>query len=245
MTKIEAITKVMEDNGGTASLQMIYQEIGKYYPSIKSSSEWEAGIRGVLYREVQNKRRFKKIGLSIYALDSYTEKDKPIPNDCIRMHSYIEGICIELGNYNEYLTYTADPSAHYRDNIVLKDIATLPIIPDFTYPQIIKEARRIDVLWFNKRGLKFPKYVFEVVDSINTMNGAFNRSIQLSNFLTHFTIVAPEQHREKFRQTIDLEVYQHRRDRFSFINYDEITELYESTVKKSQLEKRIFKNFGI
>lgn len=35
MTKVEAIEKVMMDNGGTASLEIIYNNICKYYPTAK------------------------------------------------------------------------------------------------------------------------------------------------------------------------------------------------------------------
>lgn len=101
MTKVDAIAKVMEDNGGTASLDIIYDNITKYYPSAKDSKEWEAGLRGVLYREVRSNRRFKKIGLSIYALLDYQEEQKPKDSDKVRMHSYIEGVCLELGNFND------------------------------------------------------------------------------------------------------------------------------------------------
>ena len=191
MTKVEAIEKVMKDNGGAASLDIIYNNICKYYPTAKNSKEWEAGIRGVLYREIRNNRRFKKIGLSIYAISDYKEEQRPKLNDKIRMHSYIEGICLELGNFNDYLTYTADPSATYRDNLRLCDFATIHDMPDFSYDGIINEAKRIDVIWFNKKGYAFPKRVFEVVDSVGTLNGAFNRSLQLKNFSTDFVIVAP------------------------------------------------------
>lgn len=240
MTKVEAIEKVMKDNGGTASLDIIYNNICKYYPTAKDSKEWEAGIRGVLYREIRNNRRFKKIGLSIYAISDYQEEQKPKQSDKIRMHSYIEGICLELGNFNDYLTYTADPSAAYRDNLRLCDFATMHEIPDFSYDGIINEAKRIDVIWFNKKGYSFPKRVFEVVDSIGTLNGAFNRSLQLKNFITDFVIVAPEKHREKFNQTIDLEIYLPQKERFSFVNYDDIMELYETTARKNKIETILF-----
>lgn len=241
MTKVEAIEKVMEDNGGTASLELIYDNICKYYPSAKDSEKWDAGIRGVLYREIRNKKHFKKIGLSIYALSDYKEESKPHSSDKIRMHSYIEGICIELGNFNGFDTFTADPSAFYRDKLQLKNFITLNELPQFSYPQILHEAKRIDVVWFNKKGLAFPQKVFEVVDSINTLNGAFNRSLQLRNFRTKFYIVAPEKHREKYNQTIELETYQENNERFHFINYDEIIELYESTAKVNKLESKLFK----
>lgn len=240
MTKVEAIEKVMEDNGGTASLDIIYKNITKYYPTAKDSREWEAGLRGVLYREIRNNRRFKKIGLSIYALADYQEEKKPDSNDTIRMHSYIEGICLELGNFNGYLTYTADPSATYRDNLRLSDFATIQDLPVFSYDGIIHEAKRIDVIWFNKTGYAFPKRVFEVVDSIGTLNGAFNRSLQLQNFITEFYIVAPERHHEKYLQTLDLEIYRPQKSRFNFVNYDNILELYEATAKKNQIESKLF-----
>lgn len=240
MTKVEAIEKVMKDNGGAASLDIIYNNICKYYPTAKNSKEWEAGIRGVLYREIRNNRRFKKIGLSIYAISNYKEEQRPKLNDKIRMHSYIEGICLELGNFNGYLTYTADPSATYRDNLRLCDFATIHDMPDFSYDGIINEAKRIDVIWFNKKGYAFPKRVFEVVDSVGTLNGAFNRSLQLKNFITDFVIVAPEKHHDKFNQTIDMEIYLPQKERFFFVNYDDIMELYETTARKNKIETKLF-----
>lgn len=206
----------------------------------QNSKEWEAGIRGVLYREIKNNRRFKKIGLSIYAISDYQEEQRPKQSDKIRMHSYIEGICLELGNFNGFLTYTADASAMYRDNLRLCDFATIHKIPDFSYEGIINEAKRIDVIWFNKKGYAFPKRVFEVVDSIGTLNSAFNRSLQLKNFITDFYIVAPERHHDKFRQTIDMEIYLPQKERFRFMNYDDIMELYETTAKKNKIEAKLF-----
>ncbi|MBP3708980.1 MAG: hypothetical protein J6I73_01015 [Treponema sp.] len=241
MTKVEAIAKVMEDNGGSASLNVIYENICKYYPNAKNSNRWDAGIRGVLYRELKDGKLFKKIGLSIYALADYKEEAQPDLKDYVRMHSYIEGICVELGNFNNYNTYTADPSAIYRDKLKLKDFTTVSELPEFSYKQILQEVKRIDVIWLNKAGLMFPQRVFEVVDSINTLNGAFTRSLQLKNFRTQFYIVAPEKHREKYNQTIELEIYQNAKERFSFINYEELIELYKSTALAKKIENKIFK----
>jgi hypothetical protein len=240
MTKVEAIQKVMEDNHGTASLEIIYDNIEKYYPAAKNSHEWEAGIRGVLYREIRNNKRFKKIGLSIYALKDYVEEAKPKNDDTVRMHSYIEGICIEIGNFKNFQTYTADPSALYRDNLNLLNIASMNEVPVFSYNEIVQEAKRMDVIWFNPKGLSFPQKVFEVVDSIGTLNGAFNRCLQLKNFRTEFFIVAPEQHRNKFNQTMNLESYRESNERFKFINYDEIIELYENASRVNRIESKIF-----
>lgn len=241
MTKLDAIERVMLDNGGTASWNIIYENITKYYPSAKSSAKWKEGIRETLLRELPNSSRFKKIGLGIYAVADYQEEAKPTNNDRVRMHSFIEGICLELGNFNKYKTYTADPSATYRDNLHLSDFASVQSLPDFSYSEIVHEAKNIDVIWLNEKGLAFPKKVFEVVDSLGTLSGAFNRSLQLQNFMTDFYIVAPQKHHEKYLQTINLEIYQAQKDRFNFINYDDIMELYESTLRKSKLETKLFR----
>jgi hypothetical protein len=237
MTKVEAIAAVMKANGGTASLKNIYDNIEQYYPTAKSSNEWEAGLRGVLYRDLG--KRFKRIGLSLYGLIDYQEEEKP-KNDNVRIHSYMEGICLELGNFKDYETYTADPSALYRDNLHLRDIATINDFPSFTYNDILQEAKRIDVVWFNKGNLLFPQSVFEVVDSLGTLTGAFNRSLQLDNFRTEFYVVAPEEHHKKFEQTINLAPYNKRKDRFKFINYDTIEQLYIHTAETQKIENGFF-----
>ena len=68
MTKVEAIKKVIEQNGGQATWAEIYQKIGCYCKGAKASKEWQAGIRGVLYREIRNDRTFKKINDATFAL---------------------------------------------------------------------------------------------------------------------------------------------------------------------------------
>ena len=61
VTKVEAIKKVLEDFGGKATWQQIYDNIEKYYPAAKASKAWKEGIRGVLYREIKRGRNFKRI----------------------------------------------------------------------------------------------------------------------------------------------------------------------------------------
>lgn len=73
MTKVEAIIKVMQDNGGLANWTILYNETEKYYPNIKRAETWQFGIRGVLYREVKNQKNFKKIDDGLYALIDFDE----------------------------------------------------------------------------------------------------------------------------------------------------------------------------
>lgn len=60
ITKVQAIEKVIELCGGSATWDDIYTKTEIFYPDIKSSREWKAGIRGVLYRELRNNKSFER-----------------------------------------------------------------------------------------------------------------------------------------------------------------------------------------
>jgi len=238
VTKVEAIKKVMEDNGGTATWDIIYSNIEKYYPAARASAEWQAGLRGVLYREIKDRRNFKKIGFGIFALKEYEEEqEEQLKTDKIRMHSFIEGICLELGNFENFDTYTPDPTVIFKDNIYLKDLRTIDNIPIFTYNEIVNSVKRIDVLWFNKKGYKYPKRAFEVVDSIGTLGEALNRTFQLAEFNLNFYIVGAEKDRARFDDKITREPYVRIKDRFIYKNYNEVIDFYN---KKLEIEKMSF-----
>jgi hypothetical protein len=177
MTKVEAIKNIMQNNGGIASWKLIYDNIEKNYPTIKSSSEWEAGIRGVLYRELKFQKTFKKIGFGVFALIDYQEEKQleEIKKDKIKMHSYMEAIMVEIGNYENFSTYCADNSAKYQQNVTIGELTTIDEFPNFTYSEIVQIAKRIDVIWFSQKGYKFPRRLIEVADSIGTLeNSLFN-----------------------------------------------------------------------
>jgi hypothetical protein len=240
VTKVKAIKKVLEKFGGVATWEQIYDNIEKYYPTAKASKEWKAGIRGVLYREIKNNRNFKKAGFGIYALKEYKEEPKPKASEK-RMHSYIEGICLEIGNFEGFLTYTPDKSAIFKDHIHLNQIATLPEIPTFTYPEIVDVVKRIDTIWFNKNRFKYPQSVFEVVDSIGTLSEALNRCLQLIHFNLNFNIVGHSKHKSKFEDKISREPYIRFRDKFDYKDYNTVSEFYDASVKMNEVKKGFFK----
>ncbi|MBC8196397.1 MAG: HNH endonuclease [Candidatus Marinimicrobia bacterium] len=71
MTKVEAIIKVLEENNGIANWNILYNNIEKFYPKIKNPKDWKAGVRGVLYRELDKK--FKMIDEGLISLIDYDE----------------------------------------------------------------------------------------------------------------------------------------------------------------------------
>jgi hypothetical protein len=227
----------MEDNGGTATWGIIYDNIKKYYPCVTNSREWKAGIRGVLYREIREGRLFKKIGLGIFALSDYKEQLEKIPETNVaRMHSFIQGVCLELGNFEDFDTFTADPSALFKDNIYLGNLSTLKELPQFTYEKIVNICKRIDVVWLNKAGYQYPKRAFEVVHSIGTLGDALNRTFQLSEFNLKFYIVGRKEHKQKFDETIVRQPYVLIRDRYEYKNYEEIVEFYRKRLEIEEMQ---------
>jgi hypothetical protein len=75
ITKVQALVKLMKDNGGQANWTTIYQKIGTYYPDLnhkegeKLTEIAKAGIRGVLYRDCDRGRNiFTKAGDATFAL---------------------------------------------------------------------------------------------------------------------------------------------------------------------------------
>jgi hypothetical protein len=244
VTKVEAIKRVLEEFNGVATWEQIYNNIEKYYPSAKASKAWKEGLRGVLYREIKKGKNFKRIGLGIYALKDYEEEPKPTIKQTQRIHSYIEGICLEIGKFKGFDVYTPDKTALFKDRIFLGDIATLKDMPPFTYQKIIEEVRRIDVIWFNKKeeGFQFPQRAFEIVNSPKTLTYALNRCLLLFNFQTKFMIIGPEEFKHKFLDAINKPPYLQFKSRFDYKDYDLVIQMYESSIRHNEIEEKFFKS---
>ena len=104
LTKVQAIKKVMEDNDGIATWEIIYNEIEKYYPAAKAAAEWQAGIRGVLYREIKNHQNFKKIDDSTYSLADYDESKLVLsPKDIVTTKDILTAIRIGQNEFRNKL----------------------------------------------------------------------------------------------------------------------------------------------
>lgn len=236
-TKASALISLLGDNGGAASWNDIYDNIERYYPNIKAPKDWEAALRGVLYREVKNGRYFKRISAGVFALADYQEQEavKSIRKDKVRMHSYIEGLLVEAGNHENYDTYCYDKNAVFQANVRVGQLASVDDFPEFTYPELIQVARRIDVVWFNKRGYKFPQRAIEVVDSIGTLDQALNRMYQLREFQTNFLIAAPERFSDRINRKLRQAPYSDDRDRFEVRHYDDVIAYHQSILEVDRL----------
>lgn len=227
MTQIEAVRKVMEENGGYATLNYLYTHVLKV-PGVKWKTKTPyASIR----RIVQNERYFFKIKPGLWALKSYKDK---LPKEVLSLmeisknpkkeeninHSYYQGVLVEWGNILGFETYVPpqDKNKKYLEK-PLKELAKLKEVYNFTYEEKIRIIKTIDVIWFNSR--KFPEYVFEVEHTTDFQNSLI-KFFELQDFSVKMNIVAPREREEEFKDKISRDAFDSIKKRITFIGYDNL-----------------------
>lgn len=240
MKQYEAVIKVMEENGGFATLKYLNDNVLKV-PGVKWKTKTPfASIR----RIVQDTRFFFKIKPGLWALK--THKDK-LPHNILEIieesktpfekeqrytHYYYQGILAEIGTLHNYQVYipAQDRNKPYL-NKQLKDVTTMEKLPPFTYDRIIKVIRGIDVIWMNERG--FPNAVFEVEHSTDFRN-SINKFHELVDFYTAMVIVSHKRRVSQFNSVLDLSVYKNLKNRIKFCDYEHIENYYSNPFQFKQ-----------
>lgn len=174
MQQHEAVIKVMEENGGYATLGFLNQNVLKV-----KDCEWKtktpfASIR----RIVQDERFFFKIKPGLWALRSHKDRLPPeiSPTNTVPKleqeifnHSYYQGLLVEIGNLKKYETFV--PSQDKNKKFLGKTLGQISSQMDFYqfgYDHITRKAKTVDVSWFNAR--KMPSVLFEVEHSTDIQN---------------------------------------------------------------------------
>ena len=227
MKQHEAVIKIMEENGGYATLGFLYQHVLKV-PDV----EWKtktpfASIR----RIVQDERFFFKIKPGLWALNIWRDRlpvemlpdIKPSPAHMDFSHSYYQGLLVEIGNIQNFQTFVPaqDKNRLFLGQKKLGGLASLQNIYLFCYPEIVDRAKTIDVIWFNER--KLPAKVFEVEHSTD-MKNSLVKFIELQDFRTRKVIVADETRKTQFHETIALNAFQSIQGDVQFLSYRQLSE---------------------
>lgn len=204
-------------------------------------------LRGVLYRDVKN-GRFKKVGLGVYALNNYKDKSSAYSSALRKtpaekylgqvkdVHSVVEGMLLEIGNFLEYKTYTSDANKNF-DNKNLKDLCEIHTIPDFTYKELKDIISKSDVIWFTKSKLPFPKFIYEV-ESTTDFTKSMLKMYQMIDFETKFVLVAPSKKKDIFDSRLQREPFTPVKNKFSFKSFEEVAKLYFSSVEHYELKEK-------
>lgn len=234
MKQYEAVIKVMEENGGFATLGHLYQNVLKI-----KNCEWKtktpfASIR----RIVQDDRFFFKIKPGLWALKSFKDKlpFDVFPQDEINKiekdefdHSYYQGLLVEIGNLRKFETFVPyqDKNKKYLGKN-LGDVTSIKKFYEFSYDYIIKKAQTIDVSWFNMR--KMPVYFFEIEYSTNIQNSLLKFS-ELQDFNSKFFIIADGIRKKEFEGKVSLSAFSQIKERVRFMDYKSLSEWHSSEYK--------------
>lgn len=242
MKQHEAVIKVMEENGGLATLGFLNQHVLKV-----PNCEWRtktpfASIR----RIVQDERFFFKIKPGLWALKSHKDeisKKYPIGSKNIEetnefSHSYYQGLLVEIGNIKKYKTYIPNQDKNKKFlNKTLSEIRTVENMFNFSYDEIVRKARNVDVIWFNNRNL--PNYMFEIEHTTNIRNSLF-KFCELRDFYINFYIVSDNNRKREYMEKISSDIFNDIKNRTKFLDYEKLSDWHTKSFEIYSLEKKIF-----
>jgi hypothetical protein len=243
ITQTQQVIDVMKEKGGYATLLDLYREVLQVRNAQWKTKTPDATIR----RIVQDQRHFFKIRPGLWALNEYKDKlpsnvinliDNGKSNDEseIDLHTFNQGLLIDSGNILGFNTYVPaqDKNRKFLDK-TLKDMASLSVLPEFTYSSILNRIKSIDVIWLESdTGTPFPNRVFEVENTTN-FTKSLNKFHELKNFDTEMIIVAPEYKEELFDETINWNIYRNLKSRIKFWSYDKLEKIHSNCLNQKQL----------
>jgi len=242
MKQYEAVIKVMEENGGFATLGYLYHEVLKV-PGV----EWKtktpfASIR----RIVQDGRFFFKIKPGLWALLSHKNKLPPdiLPLDIVSHeekelynHSYYQGLLLEIGKLKNYKVFVPNQDKNKQFlGKTLGDLASKEDFYKFGYDNMVRKAKSIDVSWFNIR--KMPSAFFEVEHSTNIQNSLL-KFVELQDYNVNFFIVADKIRKTEYSDKVSLNAFISIKSRVKFIDYENVSEWHARTYELSTIENNL------
>lgn len=196
----------------------------------------EASVR----RIVQENPAFFRIEPGLWALEELREKvlegfDIKASNSeegSPFTYTYYQGLAVEIGNLRKFSTYVPNQDKNKKFiHTSLREVASLESIYHFTYDEILKFARTVDVIWFNNRNM--PSDFFEIEHSTD-MKNSLSKFYELQDFNANFYIIAPAYREDNFRETLRRSIFESIKNRVKFVSYDSISASHSQEYRWSQ-----------
>ena len=185
-------------------------------------------------RIVQDSHEIFKIQPGLWALekmrDAVLRKFELKPgnkkSEEIFTHGYYQGLLVEIGKYRNHTTYVPaqDQNRLFIDR-KLGEITDTTELPDFTYDDLKRKARTIDVIWFNKR--QMPADFYEVEHTTDIKN-SLSKFYELQDFHARFFIVADEVRRREFDDKLHVSLFAPIEKRVNFVPYELVAGMHAS-----------------
>lgn len=242
MKQHEAVIKVMEANGGFATLGLLNQQALKVEGCNWRTKTPFASIR----RIVQDDRFFFKIRPGLWALKSHKDRLPPEilpPSEETKekqdeySHTYYQGLLVEVGNFKNYQTFVPnqDKNKIYLGK-KLSEITSVSEIYKFSFDHIVGKTKTIDVVWFNERNM--PTSAFEVEHSTAISNSLL-KFVELQDFVINFYIVADNARTNEFNTKLRLNAFRAINNRVKFWSYEDVADLHSKTSELASIAQKL------
>ncbi len=243
MKQYEAVVKVMEQNGGYATLGQLYERVLDV-----PDCEWKTKTPFASIRRIVQVHSdlFFKVKPGLWALTAWQDRlpsemraaEKGKEEGREFSHSYYQGLIVQLGNLQRFETHVPpqDKNRTFLGKGTLGGLASLREIHPFSYPRIVGCAKTVDVVWFNER--KMPAALFEVEHSTD-MKNSLVKYTELQDFRTDMIIVADESRSRYFREMLTFQAFRAISKYVRFLGYQQLSDCYTNLVRAKVYELRL------
>lgn len=226
ITQEQQVIEVLRNAGGYATLRRINELVDFSTWATKTP---EASVR----RIVQTSPQIFKIQPGLWALEEMRDvvlqrfdlKPGNKKSEEQFTHGYYQGLLVEIGKYRHYTTYVPaqDQNRLFVDK-KLGEITDTTELPNFTYDDLKRRARTIDVIWFNERNM--PSAFYEVEHTTDIKN-SLTKFYELQDFYAGFFIVADASRKKEYEDKLHVSMFSPIETRVKFLNYKQVVNSYE------------------
>ena len=225
-----AVLDALNSLGGVATLTQLSQE------TLDKGVEWKTKTPAASIRRiVQLRPEFHRVKAGLYciverAAEVDAKYDLPEKGEVSeaskeRNHTYYQGLLVETGHCLGHKTFVPamDKNRDFLGKPLFKasDMTKLPEVDssNFGYPHLMRQAKTIDVIWFNHR--QMPEEMFEIELSTD-MNRSLIKFNELRDFHAKLSIVAPGWRHAQFDSTIAFDAFRGIRGRVKFLRFEDV-----------------------
>ena len=229
-TQTQQVIDTLRQHGGYATLGSLYHMVDTSAWATKTPQE---SIR----RIVQQSPDIFKIQPGLWALEEM--RDEVLKRFELKLgnakseeqfsHGYYQGLLVVIGKFRHQTTYipAQDQNRLFIDK-KLGEITDTTELPNFTYEELKRKARTIDVIWFNER--QMPSEFYEVEHTTDIKN-SLSKFYELQDFNAGFYIVADNSRKNEFEDKLHVSMFAPIEKRVKFLNYQQVADLYEGMKK--------------
>ena len=220
------VIEAMRKEGGFATLRRLNEVVD--FSTWKTKTP-EASVR----RIVQESNQIFKIQSGLWALEEMREEVLNLfelqmgnaKSEEQFSHGYYQGLLVEIGNMRKKTTYipAQDKNRKFMGQSLCEFANTTELIP-FTYDNLLKKAKTIDVIWFNERNM--PSDFYEIEHTTDIKN-SLSKFYELQDFYAGFYIVADKHRKKEFEDKLHVSMFQPLEKRVTFLDYDRVVAMYE------------------